>query len=250
VLEQKRIKPLVLSAADQIRRHLGKDISALYLRGSAARDDWVFGLSDVDLYLIVRDDPLAKRGVSKSEIDAILQSVSLEPQISCRVVRESYLRQNHVGSYLTGLDARLLLGDAVLEGLQAPTLDELRDFGLRYLEYLDRYWKRSKENRRSSLLEEVRRLDYMVLKSAQTVLTAHGIVALRKDEVAHLFQKKFGDLPLANVVGKARDIRSSWPEPASHPHELSLFVREADSFLSSMESYLKMRKPTPNSGVT
>ena len=242
---EQRVKPLVLNAADRIRRHLGKDISALYLRGSAARDDWVFGLSDVDLYLVVRDNSLTARNAEKSKLETILQSVSLEPKVSCRVVTESDLGQNRVGSYLTRLDSRLLIGDAVLEGLQAPTLDELRIFGRQYSEYLDRYWKGIKDRKCSSFEEEVRRVDYMVLKSAQSILMARGIVALQKDEVANMFRREFGDLPLAHVVGKARDIRSSWPEPMGHPHELSLFCREAGSFLSSTERYLKSRRSTP-----
>ncbi len=243
MLEQ-RVKPLVLNAADRIRRHWGKDISALYLRGSAARDDWVFGLSDVDLYLVVKDNSLATQDVNNPKLETILQSVPIEPKVSCKVVTESDLRQNRVGSYLTRLDSRLVFGDAVLEGLQAPTLDELRLFGRRYSEYLDRYWKGIKDQKCSSLEEEVRRVDYMILKSAQSVLMTRGIVALQKDEVANMFQREFGDLPLAHVVGKARDIRSSWPEPMGHPHELSLFCREADSFLSSTERYLKSRRPT------
>jgi hypothetical protein len=243
MMDQSIVQPVVLRAVEHIRRHLGRDLSALYLRGSATRDDWIPGLSDVDFYVVVKDDLPRTRGSIKSELDQVMRLGFPEPQISCRVVTESEMRQNRIGSYLTGLDAKLLLGNALLEGQQTPTLGELRTFGQRYSEYLSRYWIGIRDQR-NTFEEEVRRLDYLVLKSAQSILMAHGVVALRKDEVTELFLKEFGDLPLAYVVDKARDVRSSWPKPMERPQELSLFCREATSFLSGSENYLKARRST------
>ncbi len=237
-----RIRPLVVNATDHIRRYFGQDTSALYLRGSAARDDWVPGLSDLDLYVVVKDNLLATQNI-KSELETILQSVSPEPRVSCRVVTESDLARNRVGSYLTSLDSQLLFGGAVLEGLQAPTLDELRVFGGQYSEYLGRYWQEIRNREYSNLEEKVRRVCYMVLKSAQSILITHGIVVLQKDGIANTFRREFRDLPLVHVVTMARDIRSSWPKPLEHKRQLSLFCGEADSFLSSTERYLKLRRP-------
>ena len=240
-MDQSRVEPVVLRAVDRLRKHLGRDVSALYLRGSAARGEWIPGLSDVDFYLVIKDDLPGKQAVIGSEVGQVLQLGSLEPQISCKVVTESDVRQNRIGSYLTGLDARLLLGDAVLEGLQAPTLSELRTYGQHYSEYIGRYWKAIRDYR-DTFAEEVRRLDYLVLKSAQSMLMAHGVVALEKAEVAELFLKEFRDLPLAYVVGKAGEFRFSWPEPIEHLRELSVFREEAASFLSELENCSKAKR--------
>ncbi len=210
----------------------------MYLRGSAAREDWIPGLSDVDFYIVVKDDLQHARTTIRLEFDRAMQSLFLEPQVSCRVVTESEVRTNHVASCLSGLEAKLLSGDSILEAQQKPDSSELQAYGRYYLSYLNQYWAKVR-SQMNTFEGDVRRLDYLVLKSAQSILMANGAVALRKDEAAKLFLHRFGDHPFAHVVEEAREIRSSWPEPAKHPQKLALFRKDATFFLSGLGNYLK-----------
>ena len=55
------IKQIIEAFIKVYKGSIQEYVIALYLRGSYPRGDWVFGLSDLDFYLIITDDSLGKR---------------------------------------------------------------------------------------------------------------------------------------------------------------------------------------------
>ncbi|MEM2094481.1 MAG: nucleotidyltransferase domain-containing protein [Candidatus Bathyarchaeia archaeon] len=231
------IEPLVLYASRLVDGYLGSGLTALYLRGSAARDDWVPAFSDIDLYVVVKDELSYQRLALESELRQAMQLAFPKQQVSCRVVTEMNVYSDRVGSYLTGLGSKLISGKSILEEQKAPTSIELQVFGQRYLRNLNQFWRKLRFQR-NTLEDDTRRLAQLVLKSAQSILLANGNLVLKKEKAAELFVKRFANCPLAYVVEKANEIRLSWPQPTKHPEELSTFCIDAVSFLSGLESYL------------
>jgi len=130
-----RLNPLVTRFTTLTQRHLSDEVVALYLRGSAARDDWVPGLSDVDFFIVVRDGTLenaSSRRLFHSNLNPIVEDVNRRwpgETPSLRVVPLSHVSTNPIGSFLTGINAQLLLGSDVLAQVSRPSPLDLSRFG-------------------------------------------------------------------------------------------------------------------------
>ncbi|MCJ7635157.1 hypothetical protein MUP77_22540, partial [Candidatus Bathyarchaeota archaeon] len=145
-----------------VKKNIADDVVALYLRGSAARDDQVIGLSDVDFYMVVRDEllgnvPLRERFYNKlSPLVEYMNQRWANEKLSLRIVPLSYLRTNNVGSFLTGINARLLIGTDVLGKFPQPLSWDISRFGIRELDRFLKYWSNSSYRRKSgNILDEV-----------------------------------------------------------------------------------------------
>jgi hypothetical protein len=216
---------------------LGGDVLALYLRGSAARGEWVPGLSDVDFYMVVKNEVFydnAARTALRRRVESILEAHKPSWAVSsCKVVPESSIKNNPVGALLTGMDARLILGQDLLREAQKPTIEDLRSFGVNYALSLCNHWKLAPK----TSLELAAWAQHMVLKLAQAALLTRGVVKLRKIEVVDDFLKYYGKYPLASVVEWAWETRSLWSRSINRPKVIAL-PQAFYSFPSILREYL------------
>ena len=212
-------------------------LAAAYLRGSAARGDNIPGISDVDFYLIVHDSAILNASARKilyERLHPMTQEANrrwVAEKPSFRVVPFSHLRLNNVGSYLTSLEAKILLGSDVLAQVTKPSTTELSQFGHEELRRFLDFWARQDDDATTfdSLSEMAARKQYLVLKLAQTALFSRGIISLRKQEVCVVFRKEFYTLDSADVVEEANHLRENGLQ-SSHESELRSFINEADRF--------------------
>jgi hypothetical protein len=236
--------PLVARFTTLAQRHLSEQVVALYLRGSAARDEWVPGLSDIDLYMVVRDDTLGdtfSRELFQRNLNTIVSETSRRwprETPSIRVVPLSHLSTNPVGSFLTGVDAQLLLGSDVLGRIPKPNPSDLSRFGVEEFERFSSYWARraDKGSFSGTPFEEAAYQQYVVLKLAQTALLAKGVLEVRKEEIADAFTKQFSTFSLSSIVDQAQRLRLAWPKPSRG--EMRSFVREATPFPQALRNHL------------
>jgi predicted nucleotidyltransferase len=238
-----RVNTLETRFTSLIQRHLSNEVLALYLRGSAARDDWVPGLSDVDFYMIVRDgifENLSSKESFYGELNLILEEIGRrwsKENPSLRVVPLSRLSTNPIGSYLTGIDARLLLGSDVLWQVPKPSSLDISRFGSAEFNRFYSFWTREFDpDRVSDTLLEAAHQQQVVLKLAQTALLSRGVSALRKQEVADAFMREFQSFNLAHVVDQAQRFRLLWPKPRNE--DLRSFVNEAKLFPQALKRHL------------
>ena len=218
-------------------KSLPDQLAAAYLRGSAARGDNIRGVSDVDFYIVLHNnssiDPSSKQILSQS-LRSLIQEANrrwASEKPSFRVVPMSYFEQNKVGSYLTSLDSRILLGSDVLAGVARPTTSELSQFGLEEFKRFSDFWRQLEGNEADfrSLSDIAACKQYVVLKLAQTALFSRGVAALRKQEISNAFGKEFAGLNLGDVVEKAQELRENGSE-RSLDSELRYFIDETDEF--------------------
>ena len=241
------LNPLVTRFTTLAQRHLSPQVVALYLRGSAARGDSVPGLSDIDFFIVVRDGVLGNvfsRELFHSKLNPIVEDMSRRwsrEVPSFRVVPLSHLSTNPVGSFLTGIDARLLLGSDILGQITPPSPSDLSRFGCVEFDRFSSYWAgRADEGRvLANLSEEAVYQQYVVLKLAQTALLSQGILKVRKQEVADAFSKEFPDFSLAYIVDQAQRQRLTWPTPKKE--EKGSFVHEATLFPQALREHLSVK---------
>ena len=242
-----RLNPLLTRFTTLVQRHLSHEVVALYLRGSAARGDSVPGLSDIDFFVVVRDGVLGNvlsRESFYSSLNPIVEDVSRRwprEAPSFRVVPLSHLSTNPVGSFLTGIDAQLLLGSDVLGRIPLPSPSNLSRFGSAEFDRFSSYWARRADEGRilGNLSEEAAYQQYVVLKLAQTALLSKGILKVRKQEVADAFTKEFPDFDLAYIVDQAQRLRLSWATPRRE--EMRSFTREATLFPQALRKHLSVK---------
>ncbi|MCJ7632777.1 hypothetical protein MUP77_10360, partial [Candidatus Bathyarchaeota archaeon] len=161
-----------------------------------------------------------------------------DEKISLKIVPLSYLSTNNVGSFLTGINARLLIGTDVLGKFPQPLSWDISRFGIRELDRFLNYWTNSSFRRKSgNILDEVIYQQEVVLKLAQTALLSKGILEARKNEAANAFLKEFPNFRLAHIVDQAQHLRSMWPRTASNMN-LKNFVDEARQFPQALRDYL------------
>jgi len=241
------LNPLVTRLTTLIQRHLSDEVIALYLRGSGARDDWVPGLSDIDFFMVVRDgilEDIPSRELFERTLNPIVSDTDQRwprETPSLRVVPLSHLSTNPVGSFLTGIDAQLLLGSDVLGQVPKPSLSDFSRFGVMEFDRFSSYWARGADEGRVSrnLSEEAAYQQYVVLKLAQTALLSRRILEVRKQEIADAFMKEFPDFSLAHIVDQAQHLRLTWPKPGEE--EVRSFVREATLFPRALRKYLSVK---------
>lgn len=229
------------------KRHLLGEVVALYLRGSAARNEQINGLSDVDFYMVVQDG-LLEDDHSKNHFYEKLKLISdqiffkwaqLNPSV--RTVSLSNLFTNRTASFITGIDAQLLLGTDILGKIPLPPSKELSDFGEQETDRFLNYWvERSMEGKSNNLLDEVAYQQNVVLKLAQMALLSKGIIKIRKQDVADSFIREFPGFSLAEIVNHAKTIRLEWP---NIPKEISLkdFIRDATIFPQTVKNHLSTK---------
>jgi hypothetical protein len=218
--------------------NLSDQIVAAYLRGSAARGDNIPGISDVDFYMIVHDSALLNTSSRQTLYDRLHPMVQeanrrwAAEKPMFRVVPMSYLRLNKVGSFLTSLEAKILVGSDVLAQVEKPTAAELSQFGCEELRRFSDFWTQRDSGAITfnSLSEMASYKQYVTLKLAQTALLSKGIISLRKQEVSEAFGKEFYVLDSADVVDRAKSLRENGLQ-SSTDSELRCFIDEADRFL-------------------
>lgn len=241
------LDPLVMRFTTLAQRHLSHEVVALYLRGSASRGDSVPGLSDIDFFIVVRDGVLGNvfsRELFHSRLNPIVEDTRRRwprEASSFRVVPLSHLFTNPVGSFLTGIDARLLLGSNVLGRIPLPSPSDLSRFGCAEFDRFSSYWARRADEGRilGELSEEAAYQQYVVLKLAQTALLSKGILKVRKQEVADAFAKEFPDFDLTHIVDQAQRLRLTWPTPRKE--EMGSFVHEATLFPHTLREHLSAK---------
>lgn len=202
------------------------------------------GLSDTDFYMLVRDEVLGdipSRVLFERNLNYIVEDVSQRwPKNipSIRVVPLEQLSTNPVGSFLTGVDARLLLGPEVLGRVSPPSSSDLSRFGATEFDRFSSYWERRTDEGRvsSNLPQEAAYQQYVVLKLAQTALLTRRILKVRKQEIADSFTNEFTDFSLAHIIDQAQRMRVTWPRPFRE--DMRSFVSEAVLFPKALRSYL------------
>jgi predicted nucleotidyltransferase len=227
---------LIRRFATLAKRHIITDVEAVYLRGSAARGDWVSGLSDVDFFIVAPDRVLEDtraRELLHRKLDFMRGEIIARwprENPSMHVVSLSSISSNTEASYLTRLDAQLLLGSDVLEGVPRPSQSNLMRFGAVELDRFSNYWsKRARTGyREENLLAGAAYEEYVVLKLAQMALLAKGVSKTRKEEISESFAVEFPDPRLAGIVDTAEQLRRAWYDPPKKP--MSSFVRDAALF--------------------
>jgi hypothetical protein len=231
---------LIRRFATLANRHIVADVEAVYLRGSAARGDWVSGLSDVDFYIVAPDGVLGDIH-SRERLHRKLEFMREEiitrwprEHPSIHVVSLSSISSNTEASYLTRLDAQLLLGSDVLAEIPRPSQSNLMRFGVTELDRFSDYWsKRARSgNKEENLLGGAAYEEYVVLKLAQMALLAKGVSKTRKDEITESFSAQFPDTRLARTVEMAEQLRRAWHDPPKKP--MSSFVSDAALFPKAM----------------
>jgi predicted nucleotidyltransferase len=235
---------LIRRFATLAKRHILTDVEAVYLRGSAARGDWVSGLSDVDFFIVAPDmvlEDIRARELLHRKLDFMRGEIIArwpKENPSMHVVSLSSISSNTEASYLTRLDAQLLLGSDVLEEVPQPSASNLMRFGAMELDRFSDYWsKRARTgNQERRLLSRAAYEEYVVLKLAQMALLAKGVSKTRKQEISESFAVEFPDTRLAGTVEMAEQLRRAWHDPPKKP--MSSFVSDAALFPTTLRRSL------------
>lgn len=250
MLYGKKIRKIIGPFEEFCEEAIRGDFVALYLRGSYPRGDWVFGLSDLDFYIIVKDRVLRKSSLKANfdrRISRFLRGVRVanpEFRISLSYDGEMRVLDEKCKSYITSRDSKLLFGEDILGGVPEPDIDEIKSYGKKMAIYLCDYWMSSEELRKRPQTREdaVRIAQYMTLKTAQNALFAREILKFRKSEIAKEFREEYYDFQLKNLVEEAYFIRSKWSLVRGDIKRLEKFLERIDNFPFLFKRYLIHRQ--------
>lgn len=225
---------------------IGNGFKALYLRGSYPRGDWIFGLSDLDFYVIVNDQMLHKATL-KTKLDRELSDflntirrTNPDLRISFNYDGKLKVLQEKCKSYITSQDSKLLFGVDVLNEVPEPKIIEIESYGKKMTVYLCDYWIQSSKNLKNQQTREdaVRTAQYMILKIAQNALFAKGILKFKKSKIVKEFEAEYHDFQLKNLVQEAYRIRSKWALMQKDRQKIDAFLERATYFPLCFKRYL------------
>ena len=218
----------------------------MYSLGSYDRGDWVMGLSDLDLYLIIKDSAYVNgklRPELKKRLDSINEKIREDfplVEFRCKYESESKVREHIVESFITGQDSRFLYGRNILEEIPSPSLKDLKEYGRKMVVLLCNHWIKTEEQRRTpqNLKDQSDGMQYMILKLAQNGLFAKGILKFKKKDIVKTFLETYPDFTYNELIEEAFEVRRYWNTEKIDESRLRRFVNNSKIFPEPFRDYI------------
>lgn len=239
----KKVNEITKLCVEFCEESIGRDVGTLYLRGSYPRGDWVFGLSDLDFYVILKDRVVCEPSYQalKHFVDELrLAHPAYRISLQCNTTRR--ILNDKCKGYITKRDSRHLFGEDLLPTVAEPDIDELKKYGNKVAIYLCDYWLDSIKSCGSQsskyFTADVRLAQYLTLKIAQNALFGEGKLKFKKPAIVEEFHNTFQNFELHGLVKDAYAIRSKWSTVRRDVQLLETFLERNIRFPLSFKKYL------------
>jgi predicted nucleotidyltransferase len=249
----------VSELVDIVTKKYRDKVKAIYAGGSFAREDFVPGRSDIDLYVVVhgqkdgiqKDLQSAASDVEKKYFEKLKPLLDRVMDVSVTTMQEIQKGKSFLGAgfeYSNFIkEGKLLFGEDIKMLILKPSEKEEKESARKYLAKV--YEMISKQERSFKLLKWVplrilrksrerwtRQSFNLIFRSAALFLGSNGIHVSSKEDIAHAFKGFVKEEELCGMISSALSLWEKWKTEQLNHKETRQLLESSFKFVKGLRS--------------